>query len=65
LLGGGTDGLLDDLPTDGLTKPSPESALPGFRTPPTTRTCGLKGARPSGPCPTRPNRIDVRDIHPH
>ncbi|MFF0503190.1 DUF5667 domain-containing protein [Streptomyces fimicarius] len=24
LLGGGTDGLLDDLPTDGLTKPSPE-----------------------------------------
>ncbi|WP_137234237.1 DUF5667 domain-containing protein [Streptomyces sp. BPSDS2] len=25
LLGGGTDGLLDDLPTDGLTKPSPES----------------------------------------
>lgn len=26
LLGGGTDGLLDDLPTDGLTKPSPESS---------------------------------------
>ncbi|MFH8439518.1 DUF5667 domain-containing protein [Streptomyces sp. NPDC085942] len=25
LLGGGTDGLLDDLPTDGLTEPSPES----------------------------------------
>ncbi|MFF8436226.1 DUF5667 domain-containing protein [Streptomyces bacillaris] len=25
LLGGGTDGLLDDLPTDGLTQPSPES----------------------------------------
>lgn len=25
LLGGGTDGLLDDLPTDGLTKPSPEN----------------------------------------
>ncbi|MFD5977959.1 DUF5667 domain-containing protein [Streptomyces bacillaris] len=24
LLGGGTDGLLDDLPTDGLTQPSPE-----------------------------------------
>ncbi|MFI0934974.1 DUF5667 domain-containing protein [Streptomyces sp. NPDC021019] len=25
LLGGGTDGLLDDLPTDGLTQPSPDS----------------------------------------
>ncbi|TVP36315.1 hypothetical protein A3L22_29445, partial [Streptomyces griseus subsp. griseus] len=25
LLGGGTDGLLDDLPTDGLTEPSPEN----------------------------------------
>ncbi|MYW32347.1 hypothetical protein GT040_24535, partial [Streptomyces sp. SID2119] len=24
LLGGGTDGLLDDLPTDGLSQPSPE-----------------------------------------
>ncbi|CAO0837989.1 hypothetical protein SMICM17S_03820 [Streptomyces microflavus] len=28
LLNGGTDGLLDDLPTDGLTQPSPERRRP-------------------------------------
>ncbi|XQE80339.1 DUF5667 domain-containing protein [Streptomyces microflavus] len=39
LLNGGTDGLLDDLPTDGLTQPSPEDRPSTPPRPPPTSHC--------------------------
>lgn len=55
LLGGGTDGLLDDLPTDGLTPPSPER--------PAQRT-GRPGRHPAPAPPGAPPRPRHRRREP-